>query len=66
MRGIKLFIITYEEDGTPQTKEWPAQTPEHAVKRFQRARELSSKPPARIISVNPAHKPEPISRRVAA
>lgn len=52
MKGIKLFAITYEDGGVRAVKEWPAQNPDHAVKRFQRARALSNQQPAKLISVH--------------
>lgn len=51
MKGIKLFLITYEEGTLRETKEWPGQSREHALKRFQRARELCNKHPAKLVAV---------------
>jgi hypothetical protein len=51
MRGIKLFTITYDNGQAKETKEWPAQSADHALKRFTRARTLSSQGPVKVISV---------------
>jgi hypothetical protein len=51
MKRIKLFLITYQEGPSRETREWPGQSADHALKRFRRARELSNRETVKLVSV---------------
>lgn len=57
MKRIKKFSIKYRSGQTEETCEWPGRSSEHAVKRFQRARELSRKQGAQLVSVTEITRP---------